>query len=80
MLAIDVPVPTAIRPPLPLPSVPAMHKTARILKAAAALSALLRRAGVPHAFHRNVMTAIVLDSPQSNVREECGCLSLSLLV
>ncbi|KAI0674640.1 hypothetical protein C8Q78DRAFT_608367 [Trametes maxima] len=42
-----------------LPPFPTMHEVSRLLQAAAALSQLLRDAGVPHAFYGNVLTAVL---------------------
>ncbi|KAH9943566.1 hypothetical protein B0H21DRAFT_748981 [Amylocystis lapponica] len=49
----------------PFPTV-TMHQTSRLLEAAAALSQLLRAREVPHAFHGNVLTAILSDAPQAD--------------
>ncbi len=45
-----------------------MHEVSRLLQAAAALSQLLRDAGVPHAFHGNVLTAVLSGSSLADVR------------
>lgn len=45
-----------------------MHEVSRLLQAAAALSQLLRDAGVPHAFHGNVLTAVLSGSSLAEVR------------
>jgi hypothetical protein len=44
-----------------------MSETRRLLEAAAALSKLLNYAGVAHAFHGNILTAVLSGSPQSDV-------------
>ncbi|KAJ3504757.1 hypothetical protein NLJ89_g7771 [Agrocybe chaxingu] len=46
-----------------------MQETRRLLEAAAALSALLRDAGIPHAFYGSVLTAVLADSPFSDAIE-----------
>ncbi|EIW51628.1 uncharacterized protein TRAVEDRAFT_176208 [Trametes versicolor FP-101664 SS1] len=48
-----------------------MHEVSRLLQAAAALSQLLRDAGVPHAFHGNVLTAVLSGS---SLAEEISCV------
>ncbi|KAL4247238.1 hypothetical protein ABKN59_008732 [Abortiporus biennis] len=48
-----------------------MHETRRLLEAAAALSQLLRSAGVPHAFHGSVLNAVLSNSPHT---EEIFCI------
>ncbi|KAI0075959.1 hypothetical protein K474DRAFT_1317660 [Panus rudis PR-1116 ss-1] len=40
-----------------------MHETRRLLEAAAALSQILRSAGVPHAFHGSVLNAVLSNAP-----------------
>lgn len=56
----------------PSPSFPAttctMHEVSRLLQAAAALSQRLRDSGVPHAFHGNVLTAVLSKAPLADVR------------
>jgi len=47
------------------------NDTRRLLEAAAALSKLLHDHGVPHAFHGNVLTAVLANHPQSN---EISCI------
>lgn len=44
-----------------------MTETRRLLEAAAALSRLLNNHGIAHAFHGNVLTAVLANGPQSNV-------------
>ena len=44
-----------------------MHEVARLLQAAAALSQLLRDAGVPHAFHGSVLTAVLSKAAMADV-------------
>ena len=44
-----------------------MHEVSRLLQAAAALSQILRDAGVPHAFHGNVLTAVLSKAPLADV-------------
>ncbi|KAI0824896.1 hypothetical protein BC628DRAFT_1321547 [Trametes gibbosa] len=48
-----------------------MHEVARLLQAAAALSLLLRNAGVPHAFHGSVLTAIMSSTA---LADEISCV------
>lgn len=48
-----------------------MSETRRLLEAAAALSALLRDHGVAHAYHGNVLTAVLANSPRS---DEIACI------
>ncbi|KAI0336620.1 hypothetical protein GY45DRAFT_1238024 [Cubamyces sp. BRFM 1775] len=48
-----------------------MHEVPRLLQAAAALSQLLRDAGVPHAFHGNVLTAVLSSAP---LADEISCV------
>ncbi|PFH47719.1 hypothetical protein AMATHDRAFT_77068 [Amanita thiersii Skay4041] len=43
-----------------------MSETKRLLEAASSLSQLLRTRGVRHAFHGNVLTALLTDTPQSD--------------
>ncbi|RPD55537.1 hypothetical protein L226DRAFT_148553 [Lentinus tigrinus ALCF2SS1-7] len=43
-----------------------MHEVSRLLQAAAALSELLRDAGVPHAFYGNVLTAVLSKAPMAD--------------
>jgi hypothetical protein len=49
-----------------------MSETRRLLEAAAALSKLLMNAGVAHAFHGNVLTAVLANNPQS---DEIFCIA-----
>lgn len=51
---------------LPLPPSSEMHETQRLLDAAAALSALLKVKGIPHAFHGSVLKAVVSNSEFSD--------------
>ena len=44
-----------------------MMETRRLLEAAIALSQLLRDHGVAHAFYGNLLTAVLANSPQSDV-------------
>lgn len=44
-----------------------MSETRRLLEAAVALSALLKDHGVAHAFHGNVLTAVLANGPHSDV-------------
>ena len=44
-----------------------MSETRRLLEAATALSKLLRDHGVAHAFHGSLLTAVLANSPQSDV-------------
>ena len=44
-----------------------MHEVSRLLQAATALSQLLRDAGVPHAFHGNVLTAVFAKAAMADV-------------
>jgi hypothetical protein len=44
-----------------------MNQTSKLLQAAAALSAVLSKSGVPHAFHGNFLAAVLADNPQSDV-------------
>ena len=44
-----------------------MHETRRLLEAAAALSQLLRAAGVPHAFYGSVFNAVLTNAPHADV-------------
>ena len=44
-----------------------MHEVSRLLQAAAALSQLLRDAGVPHAFYGSVLTAVLSKAPLADV-------------
>ena len=53
--------------PPPLPSAVTMHEVSRLLQAAAALSQLLRDAGVPHAFYGSVLTAVLSKAPLADV-------------
>ncbi|KAH9930506.1 uncharacterized protein BXZ73DRAFT_90311 [Epithele typhae] len=48
-----------------------MHEVNRLLQAAAALSCLLRDAGVPHAFHGSVLTAVLSRAP---LADEICCI------
>ncbi|KAI0634726.1 hypothetical protein C8Q77DRAFT_1055067 [Trametes polyzona] len=48
-----------------------MHEVSRLLQAAAALSQLLRNAGVPHAFHGSVLTAVL---SSSQLADEIACV------
>ncbi|EDR04550.1 uncharacterized protein LACBIDRAFT_304324 [Laccaria bicolor S238N-H82] len=48
-----------------------MSETRRLLEAAAALSTILRDAGIPHAFHGSVLTAVLANAPLS---DEIFCL------
>ncbi|KAI0703216.1 hypothetical protein C8Q76DRAFT_223108 [Earliella scabrosa] len=48
-----------------------MHEVSRLLQAAAALSQILRDAGVPHAFHGNVLTAVLSKAP---LADEICCI------
>ncbi|KAI0777340.1 hypothetical protein BD413DRAFT_467972 [Trametes elegans] len=48
-----------------------MHEVARLLQAATALSQLLRDAGVPHAFHGNVLTAVLSNA---SLADEICCV------
>ncbi|RDX46182.1 hypothetical protein OH76DRAFT_1407301 [Lentinus brumalis] len=48
-----------------------MHEVPRLLQAAAALSELLRDAGVPHAFYGNVLTAVLSKAP---LADELCCI------
>lgn len=50
-----------------------MSDTRRLLEAAAALSRLLSQHGIGHAFHGNVLTAVLANGPHSDV-----CLHLSV--
>lgn len=44
-----------------------MYETRRLLEAASALSQLLKGKGVAHAFHGNMLTAVLSNVPLSNV-------------
>lgn len=44
-----------------------MSDTRRLLEAATALSQLLRDHSVAHAFHGNLLTAVLANGPQSDV-------------
>ena len=44
-----------------------MHEVSRLLQAANALSQLLRDAGVPHAFHGNILTALLSKASMADV-------------
>jgi hypothetical protein len=46
-----------------------MQETSRLLEAAAALSRPLRRCGIAHAFHGNILAAVLSSSPTSDVSE-----------
>ncbi|KAI0360343.1 hypothetical protein OH77DRAFT_1392358 [Trametes cingulata] len=48
-----------------------MHEVSRLLQAAAALSQVLRDAGVPHAFYGNVLTAVLANAP---LADEISCV------
>ncbi|TBU38147.1 hypothetical protein BD309DRAFT_874994 [Dichomitus squalens] len=48
-----------------------MHEVSRLLQAAAALSQLLRDAGVPHAFYGSVLTAVLSKAP---LADEISCI------
>lgn len=48
-----------------------MSETRRLLEAAAALSTILRDAGIPHAFYGSVLTAVLANAPLS---DEIFCL------
>lgn len=48
-----------------------MHEVSRLLQAANALSQLLRDAGVPHAFHGNVLTALL---SKASMADEISCI------
>jgi len=43
-----------------------MSETRRLLEAAAALSTILRDAGIPHAFYGSVLTAVLANAPLSD--------------
>jgi hypothetical protein len=45
-----------------------MSETQRLLQAAGALSQALSSRGIPHAFHGNVLIAVLANVPRSDVR------------
>lgn len=51
---------------LPLFTYKPMSETRRLLEAAAALSTILRDAGIPHAFYGSVLTAVLANAPLSD--------------
>ena len=64
--AFTFPLPPSYSIPTPTATV-TMHEVSRLLQAATALSQLLRDAGVPHAFHGNVLTALLSKAPMADV-------------
>lgn len=53
-----------------------MSETRRLLEAAAALSTILRDAGIPHAFYGSVLTAVLANAPLSDASIIPACCNL----
>ena len=52
-----------------------MTEIQRLLQAASALSVLLTNSGVPHAFHGNILTAVLANASRSDVCSLPLCLT-----